>query len=208
MKESRFEKQLEFLIEVDKMKTVLRQTILTDRSRQETDAEHSWHFALMALALSEYSAYPDLDMFKVVKMALVHDLVEVYAGDTFAYDEAGYLDKQEREIKAADRIFGMLPEDQASEFRSLWEEFEEMKTPEAIYAAAIDRLQPFINNSVTDGHTWRLHGVTSDKVYKRMEVIKQAIPDVWVFVENVIQDAIKKGFIKEFNERIKNDEYQ
>ncbi|HHV51269.1 MAG TPA: HD domain-containing protein [Clostridiales bacterium] len=208
MKESRFEKQLKFLIEVDKMKTVLRQTILTDRSRQETDAEHSWHFALMALALSEYSAYPDLDMFKVVKMALVHDLVEVYAGDTFAYDEAGYLDKQEREIKAADRIFGMLPEDQASEFRSLWEEFEEMKTPEAIYAAAIDRLQPFINNSVTDGHTWRLHGVTSDKVYKRMEVIKQAIPDVWVFVENVIQDAIKKGFIKEFNERIKNDEYQ
>ncbi|HPU59074.1 MAG TPA: HD domain-containing protein [Candidatus Avimonas sp.] len=208
MKESRFEKQLKFLIKVDKMKTVLRQTILTDRSRQETDAEHSWHFALMALALSEYSAYPDLDMFKVVKMALVHDLVEVYAGDTFAYDEAGYLDKQEREIKAADRIFGMLPEDQASEFRSLWEEFEEMKTPEAIYAAAIDRLQPFINNSVTDGHTWRLHGVTSDKVYKRMEVIKQAIPDVWVFVENVIQDAIKKGFIKEFNERIKNDEYQ
>jgi putative hydrolase of HD superfamily len=193
----RLKKQLQFLIEVDKMKNVLRQTILVDKSRQENDAEHSWHFALMAMTLFEYAYSPEINMLKVLKMALVHDLVEVYAGDTFAYDQAGYLDKQERENKAADKLFGLLPEDQALEFRNLWEEFEAMETPDAIYAAALDRLQPFVNNFMTEGHTWRLHSVTSDKVYKRMEVVKQALPELWNFVEYVIQDSIKKGYIIE-----------
>jgi putative hydrolase of HD superfamily len=192
MENSRFEKQLEFLIKADKLKNVLRQTVLVDESRQETVAEHSWHFALTAATLLEYSNFPKIDMLKVLKMALVHDLVEVYAGDTFAYDEAGYAEKE-----AADRIFGLLPEEQAAEFRGLWEEFEAMKTPEAVYAAAVDRLQPFINNYMTRGHTWRLHKVTSDKVYRRMEVVKQAMPELWGFVDEVIRDSIKKGYIKE-----------
>lgn len=197
MENSRFEKQLEFLIKADKLKNVLRQTAVVDESRQETVAEHSWHFALTAATLLEYSNFPKIDMLKVLKMALVHDLVEVYAGDTFAYDEAGYADKEEREKEAADRIFGLLPEEQAAEFRGLWEEFEAMKTPEAVYAAAVDRLQPFINNYMTRGHTWRLHKVTSDKVYRRMEVVKQAMPELWGFVDEVIRDSIKKGYIKE-----------
>lgn len=197
MEKSRFKKQLEFLIKADKLKNVLRQTAVVDESRQETVAEHSWHFALTAATLLEYSNFPKIDMLKVLKMALVHDLVEVYAGDTFAYDEAGYADKEEREKEAADRIFGLLPEEQAAEFRGLWEEFEAMKTPEAVYAAAVDRLQPFINNYMTRGHTWRLHKVTSDKVYRRMEVVKQAMPELWGFVDEVIRDSIKKGYIKE-----------
>ena len=197
MEKSRFKKQLEFLIKADKLKNVLRQTAVVDESRQETVAEHSWHFALTAATLLEYSNFPKIDILKVLKMALVHDLVEVYAGDTFAYDEAGYADKEEREKEAADRIFGLLPEEQAAEFRGLWEEFEAMETPEAVYAAAVDRLQPFINNYMTRGHTWRLHKVTSDKVYRRMEVVKQAMPELWGFVDEVIRDSIKKGYIKE-----------
>lgn len=197
MENSRFEKQLEFLIKADKLKNVLRQTAVVDESRQETVAEHSWHFALTAATLLEYSNFPKIDILKVLKMALVHDLVEVYAGDTFAYDEAGYADKEEREKEAADRIFGLLPEEQSAEFRGLWEEFEAMETPEAVYAAAVDRLQPFINNYMTRGHTWRLHKVTSDKVYRRMEVVKQAMPELWGFVDEVIRDSIKKGYIKE-----------
>lgn len=197
MEKSRFKKQLEFLIKADKLKNVLRQTAVVDESRQETVAEHSWHFALTAATLLEYSNFPKIDMLKVLKMALVHDLVEVYAGDTFAYDEAGYADKEEREKEAADRIFGLLPEEQSAEFRGLWEEFEAMETPEAVYAAAVDRLQPFINNYMTRGHTWRLHKVTSDKVYRRMEVVKQAMPELWGFVDEVIRDSIKKGYIKE-----------
>jgi putative hydrolase of HD superfamily len=197
MEKSRFKKQLEFLIKADKLKNVLRQTAVVDESRQETVAEHSWHFALTAATLLEYSNFPKIDILKVLKMALVHDLVEVYAGDTFAYDEAGYADKEEREKEAADRIFGLLPEEQSAEFRGLWEEFEAMETPEAVYAAAVDRLQPFINNYMTRGHTWRLHKVTSDKVYRRMEVVKQAMPELWGFVDEVIRDSIKKGYIKE-----------
>ena len=128
---NRFEKQLSFLIEIDKMKSVFRRTMLIDLSRRENDAEHSWHFALTALVLCEY-AKDDVDITRVIKMALVHDLVEVYAGDTFAYDEAGYADKEERELKAADKIFGMLPDDQRDELRALWDEFEDFNTKESL----------------------------------------------------------------------------
>ena len=189
----RFEQQLLFLKEIEGMKQILRQTMLADYSRQENDAEHSWHFAVMAMILAEY-ADPEVNLYRVLKMALVHDLVEVYAGDTFAYDEQGNRDKEQREQQAADRIFGMLPEDQGKELRSLWEEFDAMETKDALYAACIDRLQPFINNYYTQGHTWRRGGVTPQQVYQRMEPVKRGTPKLWEFVEFVIQDGKRKGY--------------
>lgn len=198
MDKERFDKQLNFIIEIDKMKSVMRRTILIDRSRRETDAEHSWHFALMALVLMEY-AKENIDINRVIKMALVHDLVEVYAGDTFAYDMAGYTDKEDREKEAADKIFGLLPCDQGKELRALWDEFEEMGTKESCYANAIDRMQPLINNYKTDGHTWHADGacVTSEQVYKRMEPIRTATPEIWGFIEYVVKDSVEKGYLKE-----------
>lgn len=197
MDKERFEKQLNFLVEIDKMKSVLRRTILIDKSRRETDAEHSWHFALMAFVLMEY-AKDNIDINRVIKMALVHDLVEVYAGDTFAYDKKGYEDKEKRELVAADKIFGMLPDDQGSELRALWDEFEAVQTKESKYANAIDRLQPLINNYKTEGHTWHAYGtsVTSEQVYKRMEPIKTAAPEIWGFIEFVIKDSLEKGYLE------------
>ena len=194
MKEN-LKKQLEFLIEVDKMKTVLRQTMLIDKSRQETDAEHSWHFALMALTLLEYAGLDNVDINRVIKMALLHDLVEIYAGDTFAYDVKGNADKEIREKEAADRLFSLLPAEQCTYFRGLWEEFDKMETPDAMYAAAIDRLQPFVSNYKTDGYTWVKHKVTASSIYKRMLPVKDAIPELWEFVEFVIKDSCDKGYI-------------
>lgn len=193
----RMKKQIDFFVEVDKMKGILRQTLLADKSRRENDAEHSWHFALMAMMLFEYADDPDIDLYRVIKMALVHDLVEIYAGDTFAYDTSGYESKGERENASADKLFSLLPVDQALEIRQLWEEFEAMETPDSIYASAIDRLQPFISNYVTDGYTWKKHHVTRDMVYKRMLPIKTAAPKIWEFIEDVITDSIKKGYLRE-----------
>lgn len=191
----RFEKQLAFLVEIDKMKTIFRRTRLITENRSENDAEHSWHFAVTALVLLEY-AEEDIDINHVIRMALVHDLVEVYAGDTFAYDEKGYEDKEERELKAAKKIFGLLPNEQGAYLRSLWEEFEAFETKEACYANAIDRLQPFINNYKTKGHTWREGGVTSEKVYKRMDAVRLYAPALWQFIVYVVEDAVKKGYLK------------
>lgn len=192
--DDRLDRQLRFLVEADKMKNVLRQTLLTDKSRRENDAEHSWHLALMALLLYEY-AEDGVDLFRVLRMALVHDLIEIYAGDTFAYDVEGNKGKAEREAEAADRVFGMLPPEQGAELRALWEEFDAMETPDSRYAAAIDRLQPFLNNSVTDGYTWKLHGVHKEQVLARMGMVRQAAPALWPFVERVIADAMEKGYI-------------
>lgn len=197
MDEKRFKQQMKFLVEADKMKTIMRQTLLIDKSRQENDAEHSWHFALMAMVLFEYAYSPKVDMLRVLKMALIHDLVEIYAGDTFAYDDVGYEDKLKREEEAADKLFGLLPDDQGKEYRELWEEFDEMQTPDAIYASAIDRLQPLVNNYLTDGHTWSFPGVDSSKVYKRASKIKEALPELWGFVDHMLQDSIKRGLLKE-----------
>ena len=148
---TKLEKQLQFLIEVDKMKTILRQTLLVDKTRRENDAEHSWHFALMAIILYEYADQGKVSLYRVLKMALVHDLIEIYAGDTFAYDDAGNATKEQRETEAADKLFGILPSGQGEELRALWEEFDRMETPDAMYAAALDLLQPFINNYLTEG---------------------------------------------------------
>lgn len=195
MDTGRLEQQLRFLVEVDKMKSVYRRTILIDKTRRESDAEHSWHFALMAMLLLEY-APETVSCEHVMRMALVHDLVEVYAGDTFAYDEQGYLDKEQREREAADRLFAMLPGDQAAELRTLWEEFDRAETPDAQFAAAIDRLQPFLNNYLTQGHTWALGDVKSEQVYKRMDMIRIGMPEVWPFVDRMIQESIEKGYLQ------------
>ncbi|MBQ9939291.1 MAG: HD domain-containing protein [Oscillospiraceae bacterium] len=186
---------MKFLIEADKMKNILRQTLLADGSRRENDAEHSWHFALMAMTLAEYSAR-EIDMLRVLKMALLHDIVEIYAGDTFAYDEKGHEDKAEREAAAADKIFAMLPAEQSAEYRELWEEFDAMETADSRYAATIDRLQPLVNNYLTNGHTWKLGNVTSDKVYKRISVAEDTIPEVWPIIRKYIEKAIDSGMLK------------
>jgi len=195
MDRERFESQMKFLIEADRMKNILRMTLIADGSRRENDAEHSWHLALMAMTLSEYAA-EDIDISRVIQMALLHDIVEIYAGDTFAYDAKGNESKAQREADAADRIFAMLPEEQGREYRALWEEFDAMETPDSRYAAAIDRLQPLVNNYLTDGHTWRLGGVTSDKVYKRIAPAEKAMPEVWPVICEYIEKAIDKGMLK------------
>jgi putative hydrolase of HD superfamily len=196
MMTEKLKQQLKFLAEADKMKHILRQTMLSDRSRQETDAEHSWHFALTAMTLFEYCGIEGVDINRVIKMALVHDLVEIYAGDTFAYDEKGYESKEEREKEAADKLFSLLPTEQATEYRALWEEFDGMDTPDAIYASAIDRLQSLHNIHLSGGYTWEKHGITADKIYKRMTPIKTALPDLWGFVEYAINEGLEKGYIK------------
>ena len=152
MNSARLLKDIEFIVELDKMKSILRQTSLIDKSKRENDAEHSWHISVMAMVLSEY-ANEEIDVCKVIKMLLIHDLVEIYAGDTFCYDVEGNKDKKERELKAADKIFGMLDEDKGMELRKLWDEFEEMNTKEALFAASMDRLQPFFNNYFSGGGT-------------------------------------------------------
>ncbi len=194
---NRLEQQMRFLVEVDKMKSVYRRTILIDKTRRESDAEHSWHFALMAMLLAEYADPEKVDCARVIRMALVHDLIEIYAGDTFAYDVQGNQDKRQRETEAANKLFALLPEDQAAEIRALWEEFDAMETPDAQYAAAIDRLQPFLNNYLTQGHTWGLGGVKSAQVYERMDPIRVALPEVWPFVDKMIQESIEKGYLEE-----------
>jgi len=196
MDKERLKKQIEFIIEVDKLKQIYRQTLLMDGSRNENDAEHSWHLALMAMVLHEYSPKKDLDITKVLKMLLIHDLVEIYAGDTFCYDEKANLNKAERELEAAERLFNILPPDQSQEFRALWDEFEERKTPEALFASSLDRIQPLICNYLTGGHTWVKYGIKSDKVLERNLLVKEGAPELWELVEEIVEDSIKKGILE------------
>ena len=177
------------------MKNVLRRNLVSDGSRRENDAEHSWHLAVMAMILEEYSA-DKVDISKVLKIALVHDLVEVYAGDTFAYDVKGNEDKLDREIMAAEKLFGMLKDGQGDEIRALWDEFEAKETPESKYANAIDRLQPLLLNYLTNGHTWKLGDVHAPQIYKRMDIIRTATPELWHIVEGIIATSIETGLLK------------
>lgn len=186
--------QLKFAIEIDKMKEIFRINLLADGSRRENDAEHSWHFAVMAMLLEEYSA-EKVDVSRVIKIALVHDLVEVYAGDTYAYDAKGNEDKEQREKEAADKLFGMLEPEQAAFFRNLWDEFEEKQTPEAKYANAIDRIQPLILNYLTDGATWKANQVHSTQILKRMDIIRTAAPELWPIVQGIVKTSIEKGIL-------------
>jgi putative hydrolase of HD superfamily len=195
--QDRFRQQIEFILEVDKLKNVLRKTILMDRSRRENSAEHSWHIALTVLILSEYAKNPDVDLFRVMKILLVHDLIEIDAGDTYCYDDQGRKDQARREKNAADRIFNLLPADQATTLRELWDEFEERETPEARFANALDRLQPFLHNYFTEGQIWQENNIKSTQVKSRMHPVDDGAPVLWNYVSSLIDAAVKKGFLAE-----------
>jgi len=196
MSENRLAAQLRFIVEADRLKTVLRRTWLTDGSRRENSAEHSWHLALMAVLLSDH-APAGSDLSRVVRMLLVHDVVEIDAGDTFAYDAGANRDRAAREQAAADRLFGLLPPDQAVELRSLWDEFEAGETPDARFALALDRLQPLLQNVHSDGGTWRTHGVTREQVLERMRPIEAVSAEVWRYVEGVIDRVWAVGWLRD-----------
>jgi len=189
----RLDEQMQFLIEIDAPKHVLRRTRLLNGSRYENDAEHAWHLAMMAMVLHEYSNKP-VELSKVVKMVLIHDLVEINAGDTFLYDENS-ASKEEAETKAAARVFGLLPEDQRREFIDLWEEFESKETPEARFAAALDRLEPLIQNAHTGGHAWIKYGITKDQVInKNRPPLIGGSEELWAYAEKMIEDSAGKGY--------------
>ena len=193
----RLRRQMAFVVEIDKMKQVLRQTMVIGSGRNENDAEHSWHLAVMAMVLAEYAEGAGVDVAKVIRMVLVHDLVEIDAGDTYCYDEEAAVDKPDREARAADRIYSLLPPSQALELRALWEEFEEGKTPESRFANALDRLQPLLLNYHTGGRTWQKHAVTSDKVMKRAGPIAEGTSGLWEYAAGLIRDAVESGILEE-----------
>jgi putative hydrolases of HD superfamily len=193
MTQTRLEEQVRFILEVDKLKEVFRQTICTQSRRPENDAEHSWHLCLAAIVLAEHANEPRLDVLRVLKMLIIHDLVEIDAGDTFAYDTARMAGQHEREALAADRIFGMLPGDQAAGFRALWDEFEERRTPESRFAAAIDRYQPCLLNCHTDGAAWKRHGVTADRVVARNSHIAEGSSALWEETLRMVTRAAQSG---------------
>jgi putative hydrolase of HD superfamily len=196
MSKNRLDAQIAFLLEADKLKTILRQTPLTDNSRRENSAEHSWHLALAALTLSEY-APPGLDLSRVLELVVVHDLVEIDAGDTFAYDLKGYEDKEARERAAAERLFGLLPPDQGTRLKERWEEFEAHATIEAKFANALDRLQALLQNMGAGGGSWSAHRVNRAQVLRRMAPIEATLPEVWGFVQGVIDRYCALGAIVE-----------
>lgn len=196
MADTHLAQQIQFVMEIDKLKNVLRQTPLMDNSRRENSAEHSWHLAVMALTLGEY-AETGTDLTHVVKMVLIHDIVEIDAGDTFAYDTQGYTDKAEREERAAARIFGLLPDAQRDELLTLWHEFEAIATPEARFANALDRLEPLLDNYVTGGGSWKKAGVTLAKVQKRMEPIGNVSATLGEYVQQILTESVAKGYLRE-----------
>ncbi len=195
MNRERLQKQLDFVLELDKLKYIQRQSYVADGSRHENDAEHSWHLALMAMLFCEYSN-EKVDVLRVMKMVLIHDAVEIDAGDTYAYDTAGNATKREREEKAAERIFHILPEDQAKEMRDLWEEFEVGETPEAKYAVALDRVQPILLNDITNGRAWREHEVAASQVLTRNANTHEGSEVLWQYVETLVEKNRELGNLK------------
>ncbi len=198
MEQNRLNQQMDFIVEMDKTKQITRQTYLADGSRKENDAEHAWHLAIMAYLLREYSNQ-EIDITKTMVMVLIHDLVEIDAGDTYAYDAIGNLDKREREVKAANRIFPLLPSDQAEELRALWEEFEENQTPEAKFAHTLDHVQPLLLNDASDGKSWREHQVTLDKILTRNQSTKEGSALLWDYAKECIDKNVEKENIQLVN---------
>jgi len=192
----RLKKQLAFALEIDKEKNILRQTHLTEYRRQENDAEHAWHMAIMIYLLKEYSN-EEIDIAKTMMMALIHDIVEIDAGDTYAYDKENLKTQKEREAKAAERIFGLLPDEQKEEFKALFEEFEECKTPEAKFAKVMDNFQPLLLNDSNNGRDWRNHEVKKSQVVGRQIKTKAGSEEIWKYTEKLIEDNVKKGNIKD-----------
>ncbi len=191
----RLEQQIRFIAEMDQLKRVFRQTLVTDRSRFENDAEHTWHLTLLTITLAEHANDPDLDLLHVLKMLIIHDLVEIDAGDTFAYDSVGRASQQEREERAAERIFGLLPPDQGVEFRALWDEFEARQTPEAKFATAVDRFQPILMNCLTEGGAWRKHGITADRVIARNQHMAEGCSPLWEHTLQMLSSAVGSGHL-------------
>lgn len=190
----RLQKQMEFIVEVDKVKKIMRQTYLSDASRKEDDAEHSWHLALMAVLLKEYSN-EEVDLTKVIPMVLIHDLVEIDAGDTYAYSGESAAVTEARERKAAERVFGILPEDQEKVFRDLWEEFEAYQTPEAKFAHVLDNCQPMLLNDASNGLSWTEHQVRKSQIYKRNEHTAEGSRKIWNYMQSLIQKHIDLGHV-------------
>ena len=188
-------RQIQFILEADKLKTVIRNTLLTDRSRFENAAEHSWHAALAAVVLFDAVEVNGMDLAHIVRMLLVHDLVEIDAGDTFCYSLQQRQDQMQREQKAAERIFSLLPNPQAEKLRRLWMEFEAQQTPEARFANAVDRLQPLLQAIHTRGKTWRQNGIRKDQVIERMQPVRSALPSLWGYVIELIEDAADRGYL-------------
>lgn len=195
MDHERLERQIRFAVEIDKLKSVIRRTWLVDRSRREDAAGHSWHLAAMCMLLAEY-APKQVDLCRVLQMALVHDLVEIDAGDTYVYDAEATADKSDREQRAADRLFSLLPADQAKQWRALWEEFEGRQTPEARFTAAVDRLQPILNNYHTGGAAWQEHQIRINQVLERNRPFVQESPVLWDLIQRLLQDAVGQGMLQ------------
>ena len=191
----RLDQQLRFIAEIDRLKAVLRQTMLTAPARRENSAEHSWHLAMMAMTLAEH-APPGTDIGRVTAMVLLHDLVEIDAGDLFVYADADQHARQEQaEQAAADRIFALLPPDQAAAFRGLWDEFEERRTPEARFARALDRLQPMLANLRTGGGTWAEHGITADQVLAKVRLIEDGSESLGRYATGLVTRAVAEGLL-------------
>ena len=195
MNKERFEKQLAFIMEADKEKNILRQTHLSGHGRQENDAEHAWHMAMMIYLLREYANEP-IDLAKTMMMAIIHDIVEIDAGDTYAYDEVGLATQQERERLAADRIFGLLPDDQRDELRSLFEEFEALESPEARFAKTMDNFQPLLLNDVNNGGDWRTHKVCRSQIMKRHQKTRLGSHEIADYAQKLIDENVAKGNIR------------
>ncbi|NTV53613.1 MAG: HD domain-containing protein [Candidatus Firestonebacteria bacterium] len=193
---SALEKQIAFLLEIDKVKTIIRRTRLLDNTRYENDAEHSWHLAVMAVILAPYANDSGLNVLKVLKMVLIHDLVEIDAGDTYLYDDHLKAEKARKEALAAERIFGLLPSPQKEELHALWEEFEARQTSEALFAASLDRLEPLLQNYHTDGYAWKEHGIVSTQVYKANEHIQKGSQVLWAYAKDLIDRAVQEGKLK------------
>ncbi|MFP4213960.1 MAG: HD domain-containing protein [Desulfohalobiaceae bacterium] len=191
----RLNQQLQFLLQIDSLKEVFRQSYLLNSRRKENSSEHSWHVAIMAMLLAEH-ADQKADICRVVCMLLVHDLVEIYAGDTYCYDQQGNQDKPALEKDAANRLFGILPQDQEGWLRGLWEEFEAGQTPEARLAHAVDRLMPLLHNFHTQGISWQEHGVSQDQVQTRMAKVQQGSALLWEYAQQIIEAAVDQGFLK------------
>jgi len=191
--------QINFIIEIDKLKEILRQNVVVSRTRQENDAEHTWHLAIMSVILSEYFIDSNLDITKVLKMILIHDIVEIYAGDTFCFDQRpGVRElKKINEQKSAKQIFDLLPPEQSCEYYNLWQEFENKSSPEAIFASCMDRFQPFLLNYNTEGHTWQMSGVNREMVRKRMCLLEEYMPQLWAYVEEAMEDSVRREILRD-----------
>ena len=193
--DERLKKQLDFALEIDKEKNIFRQTHLSGHGRNENDAEHAWHMAIMAYLLREYSNEP-VDITRVMLMCLIHDVVEIDAGDTYAYDAEGLKTQKAREEAAKERIYSLLPEDQQKELAAVFDEFEESKTPESKFAHAMDNLQPLMLNNSNDGGDWREHGVSAKQVYGRQDRTKEGSEKLYEITEQIIKKHVEKGNLK------------